>query len=103
FNVGSMFRGPENALPPNWLHVPIGYNGRASSIVVSGTPVTRPCGQIKEPQDEMPRFGPSRRFDIELEMGAVVGQPSRGPITMTEAHQNIFGYVLLNDWSARDI
>ncbi|MCG6883721.1 MAG: fumarylacetoacetase [Silicimonas sp.] len=103
FNVGSMFRGPENALPPNWLHIPIGYNGRASSVVVSGTPVRRPHGQLKGPNDEVPRFGPSRRFDIELEMGAVVGQASDGPLAVGEAFDNIFGFVLLNDWSARDI
>lgn len=102
-NVGTMFRGAENALPPNWLHIPIGYNGRASSVVVSGTPVTRPCGQIKGPQDAAPRFGPSQRFDIELELGAIVGQPSSGPIDVARAFANIFGYVLLNDWSARDI
>jgi fumarylacetoacetase len=102
-NVGTMFRGAENALPPNWLHIPIGYNGRASSIVVSGTPVTRPHGQLKGPQDAAPRFGPSQRFDIELEMGAIVGQPSTGPISVAQAFENIFGYVLLNDWSARDI
>jgi fumarylacetoacetase len=103
FNVGSMFRGPENALPPNWLHIPIGYNGRASSVVVSGTPVTRPHGQLKGPDDAAPRFAPSQRFDIELEMGAIVGQPSDGPISVAQAFDNIFGYVLLNDWSARDI
>ncbi len=103
FNVGTMFRGPENALPPNWLHIPIGYNGRASSVVVSGTPVTRPNGQLKGPNDDAPRFGPSQRFDIELEMGAIVGQPSNGPISVADAFDNIFGYVLLNDWSARDI
>jgi fumarylacetoacetase len=102
-NVGTMFRGPENALPPNWLHIPIGYNGRASSVVVSGTPVIRPNGQLKSPDDDGPRFGPSQRFDIELEMGAIVGQPSTGPISVAEAFENIFGYVLLNDWSARDI
>ncbi|SFJ53448.1 fumarylacetoacetase [Celeribacter neptunius] len=103
FNVGTMFRGPENALPPNWLHIPIGYNGRASSVVLSGTPVVRPNGQLKGPNDEMPRFGPSQRFDIELEMGAIVGTPSTGPISISEAYDAIFGYVLLNDWSARDI
>ncbi len=102
-NIGTMFRGADNALPPNWLHIPIGYNGRASSVVVSGTPVRRPRGQIKRPQDTVPRFGPSRRFDIELEMGAIVGQPSDGPIGVQQAFDNIFGYVLLNDWSARDI
>ncbi|MEI6573047.1 MAG: fumarylacetoacetase [Alphaproteobacteria bacterium] len=105
FNVGAMFRGPENALPPNWLHIPIGYNGRASSVVVSGTPVRRPWGQVKGPSDDVPRFAPSRRFDIELEMGAVVALPSTNgrPVTVAEADNMIFGYVLLNDWSARDI
>ena len=105
FNVGTMFRGPENALPPNWLHMPIGYNGRASSVVVSGTPVRRPWGQLKAPDADAPVFAPSRRFDIELELGAVVGQPSEPghPVTVAEADAMIFGYVLLNDWSARDI
>ncbi|WP_171188841.1 fumarylacetoacetase [Ruegeria sp. HKCCC2117] len=103
FNVGTMFRGPENALPPNWLHIPIGYNGRASSVVVSGTDIRRPWGQLKAPEQELPAFLPSRRFDIELEMGAIVGTPSEGPISVQEADDNIFGYVLLNDWSARDI
>jgi len=103
FNVGTMFRGPENALPPNWLHIPIGYNGRASSVVVSGTDIRRPWGQLKGPNDDLPRFAPSARFDIELEMGAIVGTPSTGPISVTEADAHIFGYVLLNDWSARDI
>lgn len=104
-NVGTMFRGAENALPPNWLHLPIGYNGRASSVVVSGTEVRRPWGQLKGPQDEAPRFAPSARFDIELEMGAIVGTPSTHgrPVTVAEADEMIFGYVLLNDWSARDL
>ena len=102
-NVGTMFRGAENALPPNWLHIPIGYNGRASSVVVSGTPVRRPWGQLKGPDDAAPRFAPSNRFDLELEMGAVVGMASEGPVTVDEADAMIFGYVLLNDWSARDI
>jgi fumarylacetoacetase len=104
-NVGTMFRGPENALPPNWLHIPIGYNGRASSVVVSGTPVRRPWGQVRPPGAEAPTFAPSRRFDIELELGAVVGLPSEmgRPVTVAEAERMIFGYVLLNDWSARDI
>lgn len=102
-NVGTMFRGPENALPPNWLSIPIGYNGRASSVVVSGTDVTRPWGQIKGPDDELPRFAPCARFDLELELGAVVGQPSDGMISVQQADDMIFGYVLLNDWSARDI
>lgn len=102
-NVGTMFRGPENALPPNWLHMPIGYNGRASSVVVSGTPVTRPHGQVKGPDHDTPSFQPSHRFDLELELGAVVGVASDRPLTVDEAFDNIFGYVLLNDWSARDI
>ncbi|SMX50729.1 fumarylacetoacetase [Maliponia aquimaris] len=105
FNVGSLFRDPENALPPNWLHIPIGYNGRASTVVVSGTDFHRPMGQMKGPQDEMPSFGPCKRLDIELEMGAVVGMPSEmgERISVDEADDMIFGYVLLNDWSARDI
>ena len=102
-NVGTMFRGAENALPPNWLHIPIGYNGRASSVVVSGTSVRRPWGQVKGPDETVPRYAPSARFDIELELGAIVGQSSNGPISVDQAYENIFGYVLLNDWSARDI
>jgi fumarylacetoacetase len=101
-NVGTMMRGAENALPPNWLHIPIGYNGRASSVVVSGTDVRRPWGQIK-PADAPPVFAPSRRFDFELELGAVIGQPSEGMVSVEQADAMIFGYVILNDWSARDI
>ncbi|WP_417210402.1 fumarylacetoacetase [Antarctobacter sp.] len=105
FNVGSLFRDPENALPPNWLHIPIGYNGRASTVVVTGTDFNRPMGQLKGPQDDAPSLGASRRLDIELEMGAVVGIPSAmgEQISVDEADDMIFGYVLLNDWSARDI
>lgn len=102
-NVGTMFRGAENALPPNWLHIPIGYNGRASSVVVSGTDVRRPWGQLKSPDHDVPAFLPCRRFDFELELGAIVGAASDGPVTVDEADDMIFGYVLLNDWSARDI
>jgi len=104
-NVGTMLRGAENALPPNWLSIPIGYNGRASSVVPSGTDVRRPWGQLKAPDAELPAFAPSRRFDIELELGAIVGQPSDHgqPVTVAEADAMIFGFVLLNDWSARDI
>jgi fumarylacetoacetase len=102
-NVGTMFRGAENALPPNWLHIPIGYNGRASSVVVSGTDVRRPWGQLNSPDHDVPAFLPSRRFDFELELGAIVGAASDGPVTVDEADDMIFGYVLLNDWSARDI
>lgn len=104
-NVGTMFRGPENALPPNWLHIPIGYNGRASSVVVSGTDIIRPNGQTKAPDAAMPGFGPCKRLDIELEMGAIVGTTTDmgQPVTVAEADAMIFGYVLLNDWSARDM
>src|SRR5664279_1709047 len=104
-NVGTMFRGKDNALQPNWLHMPIGYNGRASTVVVSGTKVRRPRGQLKPPNAEVPSFGPCKRLDFELEMGVVVGQPSRLGETLSEAQaeEMIFGFVLLNDWSARDI
>lgn len=102
-NVGTMFRGAENALPPNWLHMPIAYNGRASSVVVSGTDVRRPWGQLNGRNDVAPRWAPSERFDIELEMGAIVGSAFSGPVSIDEADKHIFGYVLLNDWSARDI
>ncbi len=104
-NVGTMFRGPQDALPPNWLSMPIGYNGRASTVVVSGTDVVRPLGQTLPPGADLPVFGPSRRLDFELELGAVVGgasAPGR-PVSLAEAEAMIFGYVLLNDWSARDL
>lgn len=101
FNVGVLFRGPENALPPQWTHMPIGYNGRASSVVVSGTPVTRPMGQLRGADG--PRWGACERLDLELELGAVVGVPSSGRVSVDQAEAMIFGYVLLNDWSARDI
>lgn len=104
-NVGTMFRGAENALPPNWLHIPIGYNGRASTVVVSGTNIIRPNGQTKAPDADTPSFGPTKRLDIELEMGAIIGGSNAmgAPISVQEADDMIFGYVLLNDWSARDI
>jgi fumarylacetoacetase len=105
FNVGTMFRGAENALPPNWLSLPIGYNGRASTVVVSGTDICRPLGQTKPDGAELPVFGPCKRLDIELELGVVIGAPSDmgKPLTVAEADDLIFGFVLLNDWSARDI
>jgi fumarylacetoacetase len=104
-NVGVMFRGKDNALQPNWLHMPIGYNGRASTVVVSGTPVRRPRGQLKPPGAEVPSFAACKRLDFELEMGVVVGQSSAigEMLTEAEAEAMIFGFVLLNDWSARDI
>jgi fumarylacetoacetase len=104
-NVGTMFRDKSNPLLPNWLHIPIGYNGRASTVVVSGTRVRRPRGQLKPPGAELPGFGPCKRLDFELEMGVVVGQPSPmgEMLTESQAEEMIFGFVLLNDWSARDI
>jgi fumarylacetoacetase len=104
-NVGMMFRDPKNALLPNWLHLPVGYNGRASSVVVSGTPVRRPNGQTKAPNAENPSFGPCRKLDIELETAFIVGEGNAlgEPIPVGEAERHIFGMVLMNDWSARDI
>jgi fumarylacetoacetase len=104
-NVGIMFRGKDNALQPNWLYMPIGYNGRASTVVVSGTKVRRPRGQLKLPNAEQPIFGPCKRLDFELEIGAVIGRASSNGEMLTEAQAEdmIFGFVLLNDWSARDI
>ncbi|QCP50902.1 fumarylacetoacetase [Trinickia violacea] len=104
-NVGSMFRDPKNALLPNWSEMPIGYNGRASSVVVSGTPVRRPNGQLKLPDQERPVFGACRKLDIELETGFIVGRGNAlgEPIACADAEDHIFGMVLLNDWSARDI
>jgi fumarylacetoacetase len=104
-NAGTMFRGRENALQPNWLHMPVAYNGRASTVVISGTEIVRPQGQLKSPKHEVPIFAPSRRLDIELELGTVVGLSSTmgKPVSVEEADAMIFGYVLLNDWSARDI
>ncbi|HIG75354.1 MAG TPA: fumarylacetoacetase [Bacteroidetes bacterium] len=103
-NVGTMFRGPENALMPNWLHLPVGYHGRASSVVLSGTEVVRPKGQQK-PDDGAPVFGPSKLLDIELELGFFVGPGNElgSPIPIEDAREHIFGFVLVNDWSARDI
>ncbi|CAN0482008.1 unnamed protein product, partial [Hapterophycus canaliculatus] len=103
-NMGAILRGSPD-LPANWLHIPIGYNGRASSVVVSGTDIRRPNGQSKAPDADMPSFGPSKRLDFELEMGAIVGTPcDHGTVvTVDQADAMIFGYVLLNDWSARDI
>jgi fumarylacetoacetase len=104
-NVGSMFRDPRNALMPNWLEIPIGYNGRASSVVVSGTPVRRPNGQRKGTDDARPTYGPCLRLDIELETGFFIGVGSTlgSTIAAKAADEHIFGMVLLNDWSARDI
>jgi fumarylacetoacetase len=104
-NVGTMFRDPNNALLPNWLHMPVGYHGRASSIVVSGTPIHRPKGQMIPVDSDQPVFGPCRLLDFELEMGFVLGKtnPLGTAITADEAEDYIFGMVVFNDWSARDI
>lgn len=104
-NVGKMFRDPKNALLPNWKHIPVGYHGRASSIVVSGTPLYRPLGQTRPKEDAPPVFGPTKRLDFELEVGFITGKKSSlgDSISLDEAEAYIFGLVLLNDWSARDI
>jgi fumarylacetoacetase len=104
-NVGTMFRGKENALMPNWLHLPVGYHGRASSIVVSGTDIKRPMGQMRPDKEAPPVFGASRLMDFELEMGFIIGKETKlgQRISTTEAEDYIFGLILFNDWSARDI
>ncbi|KAL7622024.1 hypothetical protein AAE478_007525 [Parahypoxylon ruwenzoriense] len=108
YAVGAMFRGPQTALQPNYTHLPVGYHGRSSSIVVSGTPIRRPVGQIiidPTAEPKQPTTAPSRRLDIELELGCFIAAPNEmgTPIKVTHAEDHIFGYVLLNDWSARDI
>ncbi len=104
YNVGAMFRDPDNALLPNWKYLPVGYHGRASSIIPSGINLHRPKGQIK-PGDGAPVYGPSRRLDFELEMAFIIGKKSElgTSISTSEAEDHIFGMVLFNDWSARDI
>ncbi|XP_043844073.1 fumarylacetoacetase [Dromiciops gliroides] len=104
-NVGIMFRGKENALMPNWLHLPVGYHGRASSVVVSGTPIRRPVGQLCPDETKPPVHGASKLLDFELEMAFFVGPGNKlgEPIPINKAHEHIFGMVLMNDWSARDI
>ena len=104
-NVGTLFRGKDNALMPNWTHLPVGYHGRASSIVVSNTPIRRPNGQRKAKTDTEPTFGPSQRLDFELEMAFFVGKGNElgEPIPLSQVEDHIFGVVLMNDWSARDV
>ncbi|MFI9784112.1 fumarylacetoacetase [Kitasatospora sp. NPDC051984] len=104
-NLGKIFRPGSEPLTPNWKHLPIGYHGRSGTIVVSGTPVTRPHGQRKAPADPAPSFGPSRRLDIEAEVAFVVGTPSAmgTPVALADFAEHVFGVCLLNDWSARDI
>lgn len=103
YNCGSLFRGPENALPPNWKHIPIGYNGRASSVMLGGHPVVRPNGQL--PGKEGPTWGATRSLDFELEIGIFIGKDTKlgEPVPISQAQDAIFGLVLLNDWSAREI
>ena len=104
-NVGKMFRDPDNALLPNWKHLPVGYHGRASSIVVSGTDIHRPKGQMKPADAEKPVFGPCKQMDFELEVAFVINQNTEmgSSVSTAEAEDSIFGLVLFNDWSARDI
>jgi len=104
-NLGRMFRPDSDPLLPNWRHLPVGYHGRAGTVVVSGTPVRRPQGQAKAPDADAPAFGPSKRLDIELELGFVVGVPSTlgEPVPTSAFREHVFGLVLVNDWSARDI
>jgi fumarylacetoacetase len=104
-NVGIMFRGKENALQPNWLHLPVGYHGRASSIVPSGTDVRRPRGQLRPDEEKPPVFGACQQLDFELEVACFVGPGNRlgEPIRIADAAEHVFGVVLMNDWSARDI
>jgi fumarylacetoacetase len=104
-NVGHIFRPDGDPLPPNWKHLPIGYHGRAGTVVVSGTDIVRPQGQRKAPHQESPTFGPSRRLDVEVEVGFVVGMPSQQGTSVPASAfaEHVFGVVLLNDWSARDV
>jgi fumarylacetoacetase len=104
-NLGRMFRPDSEPLLPNWRHLPVGYHGRGGTVVASGTPIVRPCGQTKGPGDEVPRFGPSARLDIELELGFVVGvgSPLGEAVRASAFRDHVFGVVLVNDWSARDI
>ncbi|XP_043287790.1 fumarylacetoacetase [Venturia canescens] len=105
-NVGIMFRGKENALMPNWKHLPVGYHGRASSVIVSGTPIVRPKGQTLPVEGAAPAYGPSRLMDFELEVAFFVGGPPTklgDTVPASKAYDRIFGMVTMNDWSARDI
>jgi len=104
-NVGTIFRGPENALMPNWLHLPVGYHGRASSVILNGTDIVRPKGQTKAPDMPAPSFGDSKRMDFELEMGVFIGTGNNlgEAVSVNKAEEHIFGLALVNDWSARDI
>jgi fumarylacetoacetase len=104
-NLGRLFRPDSEPLMPNWKHMPVGYHGRAGTVVVSGTDIIRPSGQRKDPSDAAPTFGPSTRLDIEAELGFVVGvgTPLGAPIPVDAFAEHVFGAVLVNDWSARDL
>jgi fumarylacetoacetase len=105
-NVGTMFRDKQNALMPNWKYLPVGYHGRSSSVVISGTPIRRPNGQTRPDESQPPKFGASKAMDFELEMAYFIGGPPNKlgePIPIKEAHNRIFGMVLMNDWSARSL
>jgi len=104
YNIGVMVRGPDNALQPNWTYLPVGYHGRASSVVLSGTEIRRPKGQVSNDK-VTPVWSECKRLDIEHEMGTFVGKANKlgTPVKLSEADNSIFGYCLLNDWSARDI
>jgi fumarylacetoacetase len=105
YNVGVMFRDPENALLPNWKHLPVGYHGRSGSIFVSGTDFHRPCGQINASDQTLPVYSPTKRLDFELEMACIIGNATKPgyPVNVNEAEDYVFGFTLFNDWSARDI
>ena len=104
-NLGKLFRPDSEPLLPNWKHLPVGYHGRAGTIVASGTDIVRPSGQRKAPAEDAPTFGPSQRLDIEVELGYVVGSPSKlgEPVSVEDFRDHVYGVVLVNDWSARDL
>jgi fumarylacetoacetase len=104
FNLGSIIRGPDNALQPNWVHLPVGYHGRSSTVVIDKTGIKRPRGQIKLPDKDAPAFSETKRFDIEVEVGVIVGKSNEmgKSVKTSQAEDHVFGLVLLNDWSARD-
>lgn len=106
YNIGYMIRGKDNAIQPNWTRLPVGYHGRASSIVLDGTPITRPKGQVAPPEGQKdPVWTACRLLDFELEMGTVIGKGNKlgQPVKCGDAHEHIFGHCMFNDWSARDI
>jgi fumarylacetoacetase len=104
-NLGRLFRPDSEPLLPNWKHLPVGYHGRAGTVVASGTEIVRPSGQRKVPSDDAPTYGPSQRLDIEVELGYVVGAPSKlgKPVSVQDFEDHVYGVVLVNDWSARDL